>query len=118
MLYFCGCNSAHDYNFFCTTTKEEFEMLQLDLQQSGKSIKSYLLRGICYSTYNYWKKKADTEAEPKREFAPISFTGRQSDLGFTGVDPSGATLLFPRAACPLRQRHRKRAHGIVEQKLR
>ena len=96
MLYFCGCNSAHDYNCFCTMTKEEFEALQLDLQQSGKSIKSYLHdAGICYSTYNYWKKKADAEAKPKRDLAPISFTNRQSDPVFTGVVPSGATLLFP-----------------------
>ena len=77
-------------------TKEEFEALQLDLQQSGKSIKSYLHdAGICYSTYNYWKKKADAEAKPKRDLAPISFTDRQSDPVFTGVVPSGATLLFP-----------------------
>ena len=77
-------------------TKEEFEVLQLDLQQSGKSIKSYLHdAGICYSTYTYWKKKADAEAKPKRDLAPISFTNRQSDPVFTGVVPSGATLLFP-----------------------
>ena len=77
-------------------TKEEFEVLQLDLQQSGKSIKSYLHdAGICYSTYNYWKKKAEAEAKPVRDLAPISFTGRQSDPGFTGVVPTGATLLFP-----------------------
>ena len=80
-------------------TKEEFEVLQLDLQQSGKSIKSYLQdAGISYSTYNYWKKKADTEAKPARDLAPISFTGRQQSdpaFTFTGVVPSGATLLFP-----------------------
>ena len=35
-------------------TKEEFEVLQLDLQQSGKSVKDYLHEaGVNYSTYNY-----------------------------------------------------------------
>ncbi len=39
-------------------TKEEFEVLQLDLQQSGKSVKDYLHdAGVNYSTYNYWRKK-------------------------------------------------------------
>ena len=78
-------------------TKEEFEVLQLDLQRSGKSIKSYLRdAGIGYSTYNYWRKKFAEEAKPRMDLVPISFTGRQqSDPGFTGVVPSGATLLFP-----------------------
>ena len=78
-------------------TTEEFEVLQLDLQQSGKSIKSYLQEaGIGYSTYNYWRKKLEAEASPARDLAPISFTSRQqSDPAFTGVVPSGATLLFP-----------------------
>ena len=39
-------------------TKEEFEVLQLNLQQSGKSVKDYLHEaGVNYSTYNYWRKK-------------------------------------------------------------
>ena len=39
-------------------TKEEFEVLQLDLQLSGKSVKDYLHDvGVNYSTYNYWRKK-------------------------------------------------------------
>ncbi len=39
-------------------TKEEFEVLQLDLQQSGKSVKDYLHDvGVNYSTYNYLRKK-------------------------------------------------------------
>ncbi len=80
-------------------TREEFEVLQQDLQQSGKSIKSNLHdTGICYSTYNYWKKKANAETKLKRYLATISFTGRQSDPGFTGVVPSGATLLDAAAA--------------------
>ena len=34
------------------------KFLQLDLQQSGKTIKEYLHdAGVNYSTYNYWRKK-------------------------------------------------------------
>ena len=77
-------------------TKEEFEVLQLDLQQSGKSVKDYLHDvGVNYSTYNYWRKKRMEEKESsKPELAPISFR-QPSDLVFTGGVPSGATLLFP-----------------------
>jgi putative transposase len=76
-------------------TKEEFEVLQLDLQQSGKSIKEYLQHvGINYSTFNYWRKKLQEKESPKPELAPISFT-QPSDPVFTGAVPSGATLLFP-----------------------
>ena len=76
-------------------TKEEFEVLQLDLQQSGKSIKEYLHdAGVRYSTYNYWRKKMTEEESPKPELVPISFK-RPSDPVFTGAVPSGATLLFP-----------------------
>jgi putative transposase len=56
-------------------TKEEFEVLQLDLQQSGKSVKDYLHDvGVNYSTYNYWRKKMIEKESPKPELAPISFT--------------------------------------------
>ena len=76
-------------------TKEEFEILLLDLQQSGKSVKDYLHDvGVNYSTYNYWRKKLIEKESPKPELAPISFT-QSSDPVFTGAVPSGATLLFP-----------------------
>jgi putative transposase len=76
-------------------TKEEFEVLQLDLQQSGKSIKAYLHdAGINYNTYNYWRKKMADRGSSKPELAPISFK-QPSDPVFTGAVPSGATLLFP-----------------------
>ena len=76
-------------------TKEEFEVLQLDLQRSGKSIKEYLHDvGVNYSTYNYWRKKITDKESSKPERAPISFT-HPSDPVFTGAVPSGATLLFP-----------------------
>ena len=76
-------------------TKEEFEVLQLDLQQSGKSVKDYLQEaGVNYSTYNYWRKKLLAKDNPKPELAPINFS-QPADPVFTGTVPSGATLLFP-----------------------
>ena len=76
-------------------TKEEFEVLQLDLQQSGKSIKDYLHdAGLNYSTYNYWRKKTSEKAPSLPGLAPIRFR-QSSDSVFTSGVPSGATLLFP-----------------------
>ena len=76
-------------------TREEFEVLQLDLQQSGKSVKEYLHdAGVNYSTYNYWRKKMTEKDSSKPELAPICFT-QHADPVFTGTVPSGATLLFP-----------------------
>ena len=88
-------NSAHNYNCYCIMTKEEFEVLQLNLQQSGKSVKDYLQKaGVNYSTYNYWRKKLLAKDNPKPELAPISFT-QHADPVFSGSVPTGATLLFP-----------------------
>ena len=76
-------------------TKEVFEVLQFNLQQSGKSIKDYLYdAGVNYSTYNYWRKKLLVKNDPKPELAPICFT-QHADRVFSGSVPSGATLLFP-----------------------
>ena len=76
-------------------TKEEFEVLQLNLQQSSKSVKDYLHdAGVKYSTYNYWRKKLLVKEDPKPELAPISFT-HHADPVFSSSVPSGATLLFP-----------------------
>ncbi len=76
-------------------TKEEFEVLQLNLQQSGKSIKQYLQdAGINYSTFNYWHKKYLENDSSEPGLAPISFT-QSKDPVFSGSVPSGATLLFP-----------------------
>ena len=76
-------------------TKEEFKDLQLDLQQSGMSVKKYLQHvGINYNTYNYWRKKLKENDSPKPELAPISFT-QHADPAFSGSIPTGATLLFP-----------------------
>ena len=74
---------------------KQFEVLQLDLQQSGKSVKDYLHdSGINYSTYNYWRKKFLVKEDPKPELAPICFT-QHADPVFSSAVPSGATLLFP-----------------------
>jgi putative transposase len=76
-------------------TKEEFEMLQLGLQQSGKPLMSYLKdSGINYSTYTYWRRKVDAEKKPHLPIAPISFT-QHADPVFSGSIPTGASLLFP-----------------------
>ena len=81
-------------------TKEEFEVLQLDLQQSGKSVKDYLHdSGINYSTYNYWRKKFLVKEDPKPELAPISFT-QHADPVFSSAVPSGATLFSPTVFVP------------------
>ena len=75
-------------------TKEEFEVLQLNLQQSGKSVKDYLREaGVNYSTNNYWRKKLLAKDNPKPELAPISFTQHANPV-FSSAVPFGATLLF------------------------
>lgn len=76
-------------------TKEDFLQLQLDHQQSGLSLKSYLHQiGTGYSTYRYWRKKYCSSQEERSELAPISFRS-PSSVSFTGDVPSGAMLLFP-----------------------
>ena len=80
-------------------TKEEFAELQLRHQKSGKTLKEYLREtGLCYSTYNYWRKKYLTTEEPN-ELAPISFRKPEHSstetLPFSKDLPCGATLLFP-----------------------
>jgi len=78
-------------------TKEEFEVLQLDLQQSGKSVKDYLQEAsVNHSTYNYWRKKLLAKDNPKPEHAPINFS-QPADPVFTGTVPSGATLFLTSA---------------------
>ncbi len=76
-------------------TREEFEVLQLDLQQSGKPLMSYLKdAGVKYSTYTYWRRKMEYEHKPEHPIAPISLTQSPGSV-FTGTVSSGATLLFP-----------------------
>ena len=85
-------------------TKEEFEVLQLDLQQSGKSIKAYLQHvGVSYNTYNYWRKKMMEKESPKPELAPISFT-QPSDPVFASAVRASITVGWGcrSSACALR----------------
>ena len=77
-------------------TKEEFELLQQDLLQSGEPLMSYLRdAGVSYSTYTYWRRKMEYEKQSQSPIAPISFTSSQPETASGGVIPSGATLLFP-----------------------
>ena len=80
-------------------TKDEFVSLQLQHQQSGKSLKRFLKdTGICYSRYHYWDKKYKSGDAPQ-ELAPIMFREARvketSSPVFANELPSGATLLFP-----------------------
>lgn len=80
-------------------TKEEFRLLQQQHRQSGKSLKKFLIDvGICYSNYNYWNKKFNTENTPHK-LAPITFTASSAKASLCspliGDIPSGVTLLFP-----------------------
>lgn len=80
-------------------SKEDFERLQQDLQESCKPLMSYLRdTGVSYSTYTYWRRKLERDSRPKPEMAPISF--RQSpatsdSMLASSSMPVGATLLFP-----------------------
>lgn len=78
-------------------TQEKFIELQSDHQRSGLSLKLYLQKiGICYSTYNYWRKKYVTQEEPSRDLAPINFCqSSPSSSSLVGDIPSGVSLLFP-----------------------
>ena len=55
-------------------TREEFAELQLRHQKSGRTLKEHLREtGLCYSTYNYWRKKYLAAEEP-HELAHDSVT--------------------------------------------
>ena len=80
-------------------TKDEFTSLQLQYQQSGKSLKQFLSdTGICYSNYHYWDKKYES-ADTSQELAPIMFMDTRLNEPVSSVSsndvPSGTTLLFP-----------------------
>ena len=80
-------------------TKDEFTSLQLQYQQSDKSLKQFLsYTVICYSNYHYWDKKYKTVDTPK-ELASIMFMKamtRESASAASANDmPSGTSLLFP-----------------------
>ena len=94
-------------------TKDEFVSLQLQHQQSGKSLKRFLKEaGICYSRYHYWDKKYKSDEVPQ-ELAPIMFMDTRAKDSVSPVSandvPSGTTLLFPNGS--LWQWSRKYTYG-------
>lgn len=75
----------------------EFEKLDLQVQQSGLPLKSYLQQvGISYSTYHYWRKKCSVDRNSiKQELAPISFKQTATESFLEEQAPYGVALLFP-----------------------
>ena len=80
-------------------TKEEFEVLQQEQKSSGKSIKAFLGgRGICFTSYYYWKKKY---GQPKVEagLVPIEIhnAGAHHSVSIATQpgEISGVSVAFP-----------------------
>ena len=69
--------------------RTEFEELEMQVQQSGLSLKSYLRQiGVSYSTYHYWH-------SIKQELAPINIKRPTAELSLDEQAPYGVSLLFP-----------------------
>ena len=77
--------------------RQEFEELELQLQQSGLPLKSYLQQiGVSYSTYHYWRKKCSVDGNSiKQELAPISFKQTATETFPVEQIPHGVAVLFP-----------------------
>ena len=62
--------------------RTEFEELEMQVQQSGQSLKSYLRQiGVSYSTYHYWQKKYSAGKDSiKQELAPINIKRPTAEL--------------------------------------
>ena len=75
-----------------------FEELEMQMQQSGLSRKSYLQQvGVSYSTYQYWHKKcaAGKTDVKQQDLTPISIKRSTTRLPYEELEPQGVTLLFP-----------------------
>ena len=74
-----------------------FEELEMQVQQSGLSLKSYLRQiGVSYSTYHYWHKKCSVgKNSVKQELAPICFKQAATESSLEEQIPHGVALLFP-----------------------
>ena len=73
--------------FFVKISLVSFEVLQLNLRQSGKSVKDYLHEaGVNYSTYNYWRKKLSVKDNPKSFFIS-RFVSKTCNLNGRKVSP-------------------------------
>ena len=71
--------------------RQEFEELELQLQQSGLPLKSYLQQiGVSYS-----KKCSVDKNSIKQELAPISFKQAATESSLEEQVPHGVALLFP-----------------------
>lgn len=77
--------------------RQEFEELELQLQQSDFPLKSYLQQiGVSYSTYYYWRRKCSVaRSSVKQELAPISFKQSSTKSSLEEPIPHGVALLFP-----------------------
>ena len=75
----------------------EFEELELQLQESGLPLKSYLQQiGVSYSTYHYWRKKCSVDKNSvTQELAPICFKQAATESSLEEQIPHGVALLFP-----------------------
>lgn len=80
-----------------TMNRLEFEELELQMQQSGLSLKSYLQQaGVSYSTYHYWHKKfSGSKENVRQELASISLKQPASDPSLGEQASQGVALLFP-----------------------
>ena len=77
--------------------RQEFEELELQVQQSELPLKSYLQQiGVSYSTYHYWRRKCSVDRSSiKHELAPISFKQAFTESSQEEQLPHGVALLFP-----------------------
>lgn len=80
-------------------TREEYEDLRTEVSESGRTLKSVLSeRGIAYSTYNYWRRKA-ASLSPHQPLAPISVKESAPECESGGIypdtGPCGVVLSFP-----------------------
>ena len=75
----------------------EFEELELQVQQSGLPLKSYLQQiGVSYSTYHYWRRKCSVDRNSiKQELVPISLKQSVMESFPEGQVPHGVSVLFP-----------------------
>ena len=77
--------------------RQEFEKLELQVQQNGLPLKSYLQQiGVSYSTYHYWRRKCSVDSNSiKQELAPISFKQTATETYPEEQMPHGVAVLFP-----------------------
>lgn len=78
-------------------TRQEFEELEFQVQQSGLPLKSYLQQiGVSYSTYHYWRRKCSVDRNSiKQELAPISFKQSVTESSQEEQIAYGVAVLFP-----------------------